>query len=90
MPPFYGITVENKGDQLTSEKIRNLDVCMIYVNYGVRTPKFILAPCAQLYSLAETPQPAPPPPRIWAHIRGRYIGQPRLTTSLCDPLVCVF
>ncbi len=27
-------------------------------------------PCAQLYSLAETPQS--PPPRIWAHIRERY------------------
>ncbi len=35
----------------------------------VRSPKLIWAPCAQLYSLAETP---PPPPRIWAHIRGRY------------------
>jgi hypothetical protein len=37
--------------------------------YGIRSPKFIWAPCAQLYSLAETPQP---PPRIWAPIRGRY------------------
>jgi hypothetical protein len=26
--------------------------------------------CAQLYSLAETPHP--PPPRLWAYIRGRY------------------
>jgi hypothetical protein len=35
--------------------------------------KFIWAPCAQMYSLAETPQATPPPPpRIWAHIRGRY------------------
>ncbi len=38
--------------------------------------------CAQLYSLAETPQ-TPPPPRIWAGA----IGQPRWTTSLCDPLI---
>jgi hypothetical protein len=51
-----------------------------YFKYGVRSPKFIWAPCAQLYSLAETPQSPHPPPRIWAHIRG-----PRLTTSLCDP-----
>jgi hypothetical protein len=30
------------------------------------------APCAQLYSLAETPQPAPTLNRlIWAHIQGR-------------------
>ncbi len=31
------------------------------VKYGVRSPKFIWAPCAQLYSLAETPQPPPTP-----------------------------
>jgi hypothetical protein len=31
----------------------------------------IWAACAQLYSLAETPQP-PNPLRIWTHIRGRY------------------
>jgi hypothetical protein len=36
--------------------------------YRVRSPLFVWAPCAQLYSLAETP----PFPRIWAHIRGRY------------------
>jgi hypothetical protein len=30
-----------------------------------------LGSCVQLYSLAETPQ-LPPPPRIWAHVRGRY------------------
>jgi hypothetical protein len=36
-------------------------------------------PCAELFSLAETPQP--PPPHLVS------IGQPILTTSLCDPLV---
>ncbi len=41
------------------------------IQYGVGSPKFIWAPCVQLYSLAETPQ-LPPSPRIWAHIRGRY------------------
>jgi hypothetical protein len=47
--------------------------------YSVRSPKFIWALCAQLYSLTETPQPkdyktTPNPhyPRIWAQIRGRY------------------
>jgi hypothetical protein len=36
--------------------------------------------------LAETPQP-PPSPRIWLHwyIYEGDIGQPRLTTSFCDP-----
>ncbi len=33
---------------------------IIQVKYGVRSPKFIWAPCAQLYSLAEAPQPPPP------------------------------
>ncbi len=27
--------------------------------------------CTAVNSLAETPQPPTPPPRIWAHIRGR-------------------
>ncbi len=38
------------------------------IKYGVRSPKFLWAPCAQLYSLAETPQPS----SSFAHIRGRY------------------
>jgi hypothetical protein len=42
-----------------------------YVKYRVRSPKFIWAPCVQLYSFAETPQ-LPPSPRIWVQIRGRY------------------
>ncbi len=43
-----------------------------WVKYGVRSPKFIWAPVytVQLLSLDETMQP--PPPCIWAHIRGRY------------------
>ncbi len=32
----------------------------------------------------------PPPPLIWAHIRGRAIGQARQTTSLCDPLLALY
>jgi hypothetical protein len=28
--------------------------------YGIRRPKFILASCAKLYSVAETPLPPPP------------------------------
>ncbi len=44
------------------------------VKYVVRSPKFIWAPCAQLYSLAETLQP--PTPAFWAHLRGP-IGQSR-------------
>ncbi len=33
----------------------------LWVKYGVRSPNFIWAPCAWLYSLAETPQlPSPP------------------------------
>jgi hypothetical protein len=36
---------------------------------------------AQLYSLVETPQP--PPPRIWAQIRGRYWSAKKDDISLC-------
>ncbi len=52
-----------------------------------RSTKFIWALCTQLYSLAETPQ-LPPPPRIWAHIRGRYWSA-KLDgmASLCDPML---
>jgi hypothetical protein len=57
-----------------------------WFKYGVRSPKFIWAPCAQLYSLAETMQP-PPPPRILAHIRGRYWSAKTDDTSL-RPLWC--
>ncbi len=41
------------------------------VKYGVRSPKFIWASCAQLYSLAETSELLTSP-RIWALIRERY------------------
>jgi hypothetical protein len=44
-----------------------------------------LGSCLHLYSLFETPQLPPPPPRIWAQMRGA-IGQPRYTTSLCNTL----
>ncbi len=53
------------------------------LNVELDLQKFFWAPCAQLYSLAEIPNPHPFP-RIWAHIRGRY--WPRKTTSLCYPL----
>ncbi len=43
------------------------------------------APCAQLYSLAETPQPPPPAPRIWAHMRGRYWSAKKDDISLWPP-----
>ncbi len=46
------------------------------VKYGVRSPKFIWAPCAELYSLAETPQPLPPSPAYGLIYEGA-IGQPR-------------
>jgi hypothetical protein len=51
------------GRWKTSRSGRNTTVSdptlIPWVKYGVRSPKFIWAPCAQLYSLAETPQPPP-------------------------------
>jgi hypothetical protein len=40
--------------------------------YGGASPKFIWAPCEQLYLLAKSP--LLPPPRIWAHIRAKIRG----------------
>ncbi len=48
------------------------------VKYGVRSPKFIWAPCAQLYSLAETPQPPPPfLPHLGSYTRALLVSQDR-------------
>ncbi len=55
------------------------------VKFGVRSSKFIWAPCAQLYSLANTPQ-LPPHPRHLGSYTMALIGQPRLMASLCNPL----
>jgi len=41
--------------------------------------------CTRLYSLAETPNPLHPP--AFGLIYEGAIGQPRKTTSLCDPLL---
>ncbi len=51
-----------------------------YVKYGVRFPKLIWAPCAQLYSLAD---PSTPPPTIWTHTRGRCWSANIEDISLC-------
>jgi hypothetical protein len=54
--------------------------CTLLVKYGVRSPKIIWAPCAQLYSLADTPQPPPPPwtpPHLGSYKYEGAIGQPR-------------
>ncbi len=53
---------------------------------GVRSPKVYLGSFVQLYSLAETPQLLPPSP-AFGLIYEDAIGQPRETTSLCNPLV---
>jgi hypothetical protein len=54
------------------------------VKYGVRSPKFIWAP---VYSCTHwlRPRNSPPPPAFGLTYEGA-IGQPRETTSLCNPL----
>ncbi len=47
------------------------------VKYEVRSPKFIWAPCAQLYTLAEIPNPPPPFSPAFGLINEGAIGQPR-------------
>jgi hypothetical protein len=49
-----------------------------YVKYGVRSLKFNWAPFAQLYSLAETPQPPTPiPPHLGSYARALLVVQDR-------------
>jgi hypothetical protein len=50
---------------------------LTYVNYGVRSLKYIWAPCAQLYSLAESPQTQPLPPHLGSYTRPLLISQDR-------------
>jgi hypothetical protein len=51
--------------------------------FRVRSPKFIRAPCAQLYSLAEPPPPAPPPPRhLGSYTRALLVSQYRRHLSV--------
>ncbi len=46
--------------------------------YRVRSPKYIFAPCVQLYSLAETPQPpALPPLPLGSYTRALLVSQDR-------------
>jgi hypothetical protein len=47
------------------------------VKYGVRSPNFIWAPCAQMYSLAETPQPSPLPPHLGSYTRAQLVSNDR-------------
>jgi hypothetical protein len=63
--------------------------CQHRLNMELDLGNFILAPCAQLHSLAKTPQPPPHPPPASGLIDEGAIGQPRWTTSLCDPLVVI-
>ncbi len=57
------------------------------VKNGVRSLKFIWAPCAQLYSLAETPQ-LPPPPAFGLIYEALLVSHER-DISL-GPLICTF
>jgi hypothetical protein len=56
------------------------------VKYGVRSPKFIWAPCAQLYSLAETTHP-PPPPDLGSYTRALLVSQDRRHLFVIPSLV---
>ncbi len=62
----------------STQSTKHVPICQEpKIKYGVRSPKIIWAPCTQLYSLAETPQPLPSTPRIWAHTRALLVRQDR-------------
>jgi len=53
--------------------LTTVDMCL-WLNMEL---EFIWAPGALLYSVAKTPQPAPPPPPAFGLIYKGAIGQPR-------------
>ncbi len=61
--PYTGIHDQNNFFKLQFEVfcfalvMDSLLLDKAQLKFGVRSPKFICAPCAQLYSLTETPQP---------------------------------
>jgi hypothetical protein len=63
------------------QKLQGMSVHHTYVKYGVRSPKLIWAPSAQLYSLAETPQ-HPPLPHLGSDTRALLVSQDR--RHLCE------
>jgi hypothetical protein len=75
----YGATRTAVGYLKTNWQ-RRLQLCQpLFINYiqpqvkyGVRSPEFILAPCAQLYSLAETTQPPPFPSHLGSYTRAYW------------------
>jgi hypothetical protein len=61
---------------------------IIQVKYEVRSLKFIWAPCVQLYSLAETLQPSPPP-HLGSHTCALRISQDRRHLFVTPCIRCV-
>jgi hypothetical protein len=64
----------------------------LWVRYTKKYEKYILKVTEGLFGLHVhscthwlRPRNHPLPPRIWAHIRGRYWSAKIETTSLCDP-----
>jgi hypothetical protein len=66
------------GRAVVQKKVLNPLNHRLTMELHSRSPKFIWAPCAELYSLADTPQPpgCPPPPPHLGSYKGA-IGQPR-------------
>jgi hypothetical protein len=51
-------------------KSKHLFLRVLYIKYGVKSPQFIWAPWHSRTHWLRPRNPGPPP-RIWAHIRGR-------------------
>ncbi len=79
--PYYLCTVRcNDDPQHTTLQ----NVPYPQVRYGVRSPKVYLGSCVQLCAHWLRPRNSPLPPAFGFIYEGA-IGQPKQTTSLCDP-----
>ncbi len=71
------VTKIGESDSFVSLNIVDIVHCTPCVKYGVRSPRFSWAACAQLYSLAETPQHPPPPAILGSNTRALTVNQDR-------------
>jgi hypothetical protein len=69
--------------------LTEVNTCQHRLN-GVRSPKFIWAPCPQLSHWLRSRNQTRPTPRIWALIRGRYWSAKIADITLLPPILYLY